>query len=235
MEMALEFPMAQVVGLDIVPPGNIAPLLASQGAQAANISFVAADLLKPLPFPDATFDYVHQQCMFEDLPAQHWPQILRELARITRPGGWVECVEPAEEIFDAGPGYQRLGAWTARMCRERGLDPDMGPKLRLLLHGAGLEQIVERVAPAFPDRTPSRERRLWQAQAIGVYETAIRDALLAAGIVTEDRYAAVLAQTRDEFTQARYANSDIIYVAYGRKPFGAPSRGYESGFYGAVR
>ena len=236
-EMALEFPMAQVVGLDLVLPTAIAPLLASQGTQGGDVSFVAADLLQPLPFPDATFDYVHQQCMFEDLPAQQWPRLLRELARITRPGGWVECVEPAEEIFDAGPGYRRLGAWTAHMCRERGLDPDLGPKLRLLLQAAGLEQVKERAVPAFPDRTPSRERRLWQAQAIGVYETAIRDALLAAGIVTEEQYAATLAQTRDEFAQGRYANSDIIYAAYGRKPLGPPPQSYgaDTGFYGPAR
>ncbi|MEO7000173.1 MAG: methyltransferase domain-containing protein [Ktedonobacterales bacterium] len=236
VEMALEFPMAQVVGLDLVPPDNIAPLLASQGLHATNVAFVAADLLQPLPFPDATFDYVHQQLLFDDLQAQRWPNILRELVRVTRPGGWVECAEPAEEIFDPGPGYQRMSAWTARLCRERGLDPDMGPKLRLLLQGAGLEQVTERAIPAFPDRTPSRERRLWQAQALGAYETVFRDALLAAGIVTEDRYAAALALAHDEFAQGSYANSDILYVAFGRRPPGAASpHTYERGLYGAVR
>ncbi len=232
VEMAAEFPEARVVGLDIVPPTNVAPMLASLGPLAANVSFVAADLLQPLPFPDGAFDYVHQQLMYDDLPAQQWPRILSELVRVTRPGGWVECIEQAEAPYDSGPAYQRLTAWMANLCRQRGVDPDMGPKLRYLLHAAGIEQPIERVIPCFPDRRPSRERRLWQAQALGVFETIFRDALLAAKLVTPEQFDAVLAQARVEFAQGRYANSDVIYVVFGRKPLARSSlHSYETGAY----
>jgi ubiquinone/menaquinone biosynthesis C-methylase UbiE len=234
IEMAAEFPHASVIGLDIVPPASVAPLLTSLGPLASNVSFVAADLLQALPFADDSFDYVHQQLMYDDLPAHQWPSILGELVRVTRPGGWVECIEQGEAPYDAGPAYQRLTAWMAHLCRQRGVDPDMGPKLRHLLYSAGIEQPFERIIPAFPNSTPSRERRLWQAQALGVFETVFRDALLAAKAVSPENFDAVLAQTRVEFAQARYANSDVLYVAFGRKPLtSSPLRRYDTGAYRA--
>ena len=169
-EMAAEFPGASVVGLDLVLPTNVEPMLAPLGSLAGNVAFVEGDALAGLPFADGAFDYVHMALLYSDLPAVHWPGLIREMARVTRPGGWVECVEPGEAIYDPSPAYARSARWINELCRQRGLDPDLGPKLRQLLWSAGLEPVTERVVPAFPDTRQTRERRLWQAQAVGVFE-----------------------------------------------------------------
>jgi len=217
VEMAAEFPGALVVGLDLVQPSNLTPMLAAMGPLARNVSFVEADLRERLPFPDATFDFAHMRLMFDDLPTEHHLLALREIVRVTRPGGWIECVEPGEAIYQPGPAYQLISQWVAQLCRRRGVDPDLGPKLKQLLSLAGVKQVSERVVSSFPDLTLTRERRLWQAQAIGAFESIFREPVLEAGIASPAEYSQALAAVRVEFEQGRYANSDVLYVAFGRR------------------
>lgn len=217
-ELAVEFPGAQVVGLDITPPTNLRPLFTALGASAANISFVAGDLLRPLPFPDGAFDFVHMRCMFADLPASRWPELLCELVRVTRPGGWIECIEPAEAVHDAGPVYLRTVQWIAAMTRGAGLDPDVGPKLKALLRRAGIPTVAERAVPSCANMSQPRERRMWQTQCIGVLDTYYRDPLVEAGIVTNAELDHAIAALRHEFQLNRHANADILYDVWGQRP-----------------
>jgi SAM-dependent methyltransferase len=217
VEMATEFPGAEIVGLDLVRPENLAPMLASLGPFAANVSFVESDLRWSLPFPDASFDFAHMRLMYDDLSPDHYLAALRELVRVTRPGGWVECAEPGEAVYHAGPAYQLLSAWVASLCRRRGVDPDLGPKVKELLRLAGVARVTERVAVTFPDLTVTRERRFWQAQAIGAFETIFREPTVEAGIASAEEYDRAVAAARAEFESGRYANSDVIYVAHGQR------------------
>jgi ubiquinone/menaquinone biosynthesis C-methylase UbiE len=217
VEMATEFPWAEVVGLDLVRPDNLAPMLAPLGSLAEKASFVEADLRQPLPFPDAHFDFAHMRLMYDDLPTEQYLFALRELVRVTRLGGWVECAEPCEAIYHAGPAYQLLSQWSAALCRRRGVDPDLGPKLQQLLRLAGVPQVTVRVARSFPDLAMTRERRLWQAQAIGAFESIFREPILEAGVATAEEFDHTLMAARFEFEAGRYANSDVLYVAYGQR------------------
>ena len=45
-----------------------------------------------------------------------------ELVRVTRPGGWVELVEPPFEIEREGPANQRLRTFTVALAASRGMD-----------------------------------------------------------------------------------------------------------------
>jgi SAM-dependent methyltransferase len=218
VEMATEFPGAAMVGVDLVQPDSLAPMLAALGVPAAQVAFVEADLRQRLPFPDASFDFAHMRLMRGALPPEQYLSALRELVRVTRPGGWVECTEPGEVLYQAGPAYQVLLRWTSAVLRSRGLDPDLGPKLQFLLRQAGVEVVTERIAVSFPDLALTRERRLWQAQAIGVFETTrVRAPILAAGVTTAEEYDRALAAARTEFASGRYANSDVLYIAYGQR------------------
>lgn len=217
VEMATEFPGAEVVGLDLVRPDNLAPMVAALGPLADHVSFVEADLRQPLPFPDASFDFAHMRLMYDDIPTEQYLAALRELVRVTRPGGWVECAEPGEVIYQPGPAYQLISQWVTALCRRHGVDPDLGPRVKELLRLAGIPRVTERVAPCFPDLTLTRERRLWQAQAIGAFESIFREPTIEAGIATAEEYDRALAGVRAEFDSGRYANSDVLYIAFGQR------------------
>jgi len=218
VEMATEFPGAQVVGLDLVTPGKAEAMLHTLGPLAANVSFVEADALKRLPFSDGTFDFVQLRLMYSDLPAASYPAVMRELMRVTRPGGWIECVEPGENIYDPGPAYQLTNRWTAELCRRRGLDPDMGPRLKYLLQEVGAVRVSEHVLSSFSDLTMTRERRLWQTQCLGVLNDVFRDPIIEAGIASAADYDNALQALRLEFDQGHHANSDPLYVTFGQRP-----------------
>lgn len=113
-EMTVEFADALVVGLDLVDGKTGRP----PGYQP-----VRADLLHGLPFREAAFDFVHQRLLFLGIPADSWPAVVRDLVRVTRPGGWIELAEfPVMRFANAGPAIERLREVTLQVVGARGLD-----------------------------------------------------------------------------------------------------------------
>jgi SAM-dependent methyltransferase len=113
-DLCLEFPDALVVGLDLVP--------GRMGHRPPNYKFVKANVLHGLPFADGTFDFVHQRLMVTALPVSTWPGVVRDLLRVTRPGGWVELVESGNGIEPRGPATTRLFELAAQLAASYELD-----------------------------------------------------------------------------------------------------------------
>ena len=55
------------------------------------------------------------------LPHDHWPFVVNELIRVTRPGGWVESVESIEDQ-QGGPAVDQIMRWVAAILQRRGID-----------------------------------------------------------------------------------------------------------------
>ncbi|HEX4204530.1 MAG TPA: methyltransferase domain-containing protein [Ktedonobacteraceae bacterium] len=78
-EMAAAFPIAKVVGVDMVDQtGQMDP------NPTRRFAFMQANVLEGLPFAANTFDFVHMRLLLFAIPAERWPQVLRELLRVTR-------------------------------------------------------------------------------------------------------------------------------------------------------
>jgi ubiquinone/menaquinone biosynthesis C-methylase UbiE len=112
-ELCGEFPDALVIGLDLV---------SGKPDRPANYRLVRANVLYPLPFLDDRFEFVHQRLLRSGVPVRSWATLMRELARVARPGGWVELVEAASEIEPAGTATEHLFELMRRLGRELGLD-----------------------------------------------------------------------------------------------------------------
>jgi hypothetical protein len=110
-DMTEEFPEALVVGLDLV---------SGKPNRPPRYQPVRADLLCGLPFLEGSFDFVHQRLLFLAIPTASWPALVQDLVRVTRPGGWVELVEPPLGLDGAGPAIQRL--LELSLAAARGLD-----------------------------------------------------------------------------------------------------------------
>lgn len=94
----------------------------------ANVDHVA-DAAGPLPFDDDTFDIIHASHILEHIPWQHTDRVLKEWARILKPGGWLEVWVPnglkaCRAFVAAEKGNTRL-AEESPMWRKRivGKDP----------------------------------------------------------------------------------------------------------------
>ncbi|KAK3838176.1 MAG: S-adenosyl-L-methionine-dependent methyltransferase [Linnemannia gamsii] len=140
MEMANEFPDATVTGIDMSPvfPTTIIP---------ENCRFLQHNILDPLPFPDNTFDYIHQRLLVAGLKPRDWVYVLQELERVTKPGGWVELVEVDGHGGNNGPMTAQLWNWIEQTLKERGINVNIGTELGLqaLMQQANLINIKHEV------------------------------------------------------------------------------------------
>lgn len=138
-EMAQTFPEARVAGVDIkAPPADA--LAVTVDPRQGQFAFTPGNVLEGLPFPDASFDFTHMRLMFLAIPADRWEHVAHELARVTRPGGWIELVEAGPEEH-GGPDVDQLLAWGTEMLRRRGIDANYGRRIGELLRETGLAHV----------------------------------------------------------------------------------------------
>jgi ubiquinone/menaquinone biosynthesis C-methylase UbiE len=217
-EMAQLFPRAKVVGLDVAPPHS--DEVASSGVgfdlRPPNYSFVAGNVLEGLPFPDASFDFVHMRLLIFAIPADRWPFVIGELARITRPGGWVESVESSDPR-DGGPAMDLLVSWVVALVARRGVDSNFARNIGDLLRAAGLAQVSAREIPlpigAYGGRIGS--------MLVRDYFSVIRSfegLLVAQGLTTEEEFDQTLATAQADLDSPQYRCVGPWNISFGQRP-----------------
>lgn len=124
-----------VLGLDLNHAANVFACATSPGAR-----FVTGNGLR-LPFPAGAFDA--SVCHFLLLWVDDRLQLLREMRRVTIPGGWVACLAEPDYggRIDFPEALAQLGRWQAQSLRRQGANPQVGRTLLGLMHQAGLEQL----------------------------------------------------------------------------------------------
>ena len=93
LETAYAYADIEVVGVDISEP-----MIAYATAQAAvqrrsNAHFQVMDILKPLSFPDASFDLINARYIVGFMRQEQWPILMQECLRVLRPGGILRLTE----------------------------------------------------------------------------------------------------------------------------------------------
>lgn len=134
IELAMGHPQVQVVGLDIKP--------VSPKAAPLNYECVQGNILQgSLPFRDNTFHYTHQRLLISAIPVHKWPDVIRELKRVTTPSGWIELVEGSNNFAHVGPNLREFLKWGTALAQARGIDPTMAEHLPELLARSNLQNI----------------------------------------------------------------------------------------------
>ncbi|KAJ1569957.1 hypothetical protein HK096_008539 [Nowakowskiella sp. JEL0078] len=90
-----------------------------------NITFKVGNVLERLPYPDNHFDVVFQRLLTGGIPKIKWNDVIKELHRVTKPGGFIELVEP-DITEKLGPTGQILIGGIYKALELRGLDPKFG-------------------------------------------------------------------------------------------------------------
>lgn len=209
-EMACEFPSAMVVGLDLEPPQQLRSALSV--ALPPNYQFVQGNVLQGLPFPDKMFDFTHQRLLSAAIPAQQWPRVVRELVRVTRPGGFVEIVE-SSPLPGVGPASRLLCTWLQDFLRLQGIDFSGVEEIGDMLTEAGAEQITQHPLDLpigswdTQIGTPMEKNML-----VGV--TALKPAICKHLHVAPDEFDRQLTATLHEWNQQRAHQR--VYLFYGQ-------------------
>ncbi len=141
---AIRLPGTPVTGLDI-DAQRIE--FARSMYDVPNLSFQHGDLTS-LPFEDDRFDLVF--CRFVLVHYPNPDEALREMRRVTRPGGRIvvyDMIHDGVWFSPSKPAFDELLSKTLAAMRERGMEPDQGLHLPVAMRCAGLREVQTRVIP----------------------------------------------------------------------------------------
>jgi SAM-dependent methyltransferase len=207
-ELSGQFPEALVVGLDLGP---------GKREQPAGHRFVRGNLLQGLPFRDGSFDFVHQRLLLAGLPLASWPGVVEDLVRVTRPGGWVELVEPPFEIEREGPANQRLRTFTVALAASRGMDSGrvVFDSVDGWLRQAGLVNVVRREIGVRIGEWGGQAGSLMVSDFRAAY-TRLLDAMEQRSMLTAEEGRDLIQRAQEEWQHNRMLWS--FAIAFGQKP-----------------
>jgi SAM-dependent methyltransferase len=149
----------------------------------ANIDFQVADV-HALPFADDTFDVTHAHQVLQHIADP--VQALREMARVTKPGGIVAVRDSDYSGFCWWPLIPELDEWLdlyRTAARANGGEPDAGRRLLSWAHSAGLTDVTA-TSSTWCFATPT-ERAYWGGMwADRILNSAIARQLVDSGQAT---------------------------------------------------
>ncbi|EPQ54467.1 hypothetical protein GLOTRDRAFT_121617 [Gloeophyllum trabeum ATCC 11539] len=99
LECAKTWKKCHFVGLDVVPLHPDLPQVGSSDL-ASRITWVQANFLEGLPFPNEEFDFVHVKRIARGVPEDKWDSLFEEISRVMKPGAAFEMIE--EDLYFPG-------------------------------------------------------------------------------------------------------------------------------------
>ncbi len=216
-EMALEFKQAQVIGFDLdrTPMEASRARLGPSGQFPSNFRFIEADALKPFPFADEQFDFTHARLISPFVPIALWPQVVAEMARVTRRAGYVEIVD-TEVIHTRSQAFNQIMEGGIGMMKRLGMHSGAAPYLAQYLRQAGLIRVQERHFVLGAGPHAQRQQRLLIADMLAAFEN-MEPIMVKTGTFSLEQYQSLMKRAREEVPQVGLQVP--VTVAYGMKPF----------------
>lgn len=208
-EMARLFPQAHVTGFDLEN------LTSSAQVTPSNVQFVRGNVLHGLPFADNSFDFVHQRLLVAGIPATCWPTVVLDLARVTRPGGWVELVEAGDSSLNVGPAMTRFLKWGRTVSQQRGINASLMAQIGMMLRRAGLVEVQERTLPLPLGSWGGRAGELLATDTLSAFGS-LQGVYCQALSLAPKQVREVLAALPEEWNAQHTVFQ--CFLAYGRKP-----------------
>jgi SAM-dependent methyltransferase len=131
--------------------------LGAPARELTNVHIIEGDARRT-GLPTSSFDLVHARLLFVNIPRPQ--EMLSEMVRIARPGGWVDSQEPDVLFLCDAPrrSWQRLTEAYLATYRQDGADPFIGRRLRELYRQAGLVDVQVAVRADHHTAGDSRHR-----------------------------------------------------------------------------
>jgi ubiquinone/menaquinone biosynthesis C-methylase UbiE len=201
-----------VLGLD-ANPANIR--LARESAAALGLANVRTDVAdaRSTGLPGCSFDLVYARLLLTNIPRPE--QVVSEMVRLARPGGWVAGEEP-DPIFVCYPpneAWARLVEVLQETWRLEQADINMGRRMPELYRAAGLEDVGFHV---FADVHPGGHRR---RMIVADLARSLRPKILGREVITERELDELDRAARSHIADPRTVMLPVLYfTTWGRKP-----------------
>lgn len=206
-------PGGRVVGID-ADPAHVAMAAEYAAEQRLSCVQVTAADARRTGLPSASYDLVHARTLLVNVPEP--AEVVAEMIRLTRPGGWVAAMEPDTEYgmcYPPHPAFARLSELFPVASGRHGADSRIGRRLPELLSQAGLVDVgAEARAQSYP---PGHSRRMIWPDLVRSVRTQVIQMGLATEAELDELDAAARAHLGDPLT---VSISGHFFLAWGRKP-----------------
>lgn len=206
-------PSGRVVGVD-ADPAHVAmatDMVATR--KLGNVEIVQADA-RNTGLQSSSFDVVHARTVLITLPEP--AEVVREMVRLAKPGGWVLSFEPDCEssiCYPAHPAYERLVDMFAPVFTRNGADWRIGRRVAEVYRSTGLLDVqVEARADVYPH---GHTRRTVRVDLIRSMQPHVVELALATETELNELSAAALTHLDDPDTVVM---PHISFLVSGRKP-----------------
>ncbi|CAJ0630949.1 2799_t:CDS:2 [Entrophospora sp. SA101] len=107
IDMAEKYPKSTFLGIDVANcfySGIIGESSSSSlsSSKPENLGFLQCNVIKGIPFPDNTFDFIRQYEMCMSFAENDWKYMINEFVRVLKPSGWIEISEFGYDLLLGG-------------------------------------------------------------------------------------------------------------------------------------
>jgi ubiquinone/menaquinone biosynthesis C-methylase UbiE len=206
-------PDGRVVGLDADPVHVAMARKLARQRGLGDVDIMAADA-RCTGLPSGTFDLVHARTLLVTVPDA--AEVLAEMVRLARPGGWIASLEPDTEYwlcYPAHPGCSRVSEIFQAAFSRNGADLLVGRHLTELYREAGLADIgVEARANIYRAGDTRRTIRLDLVRSM-------RPVVLELGLADEEELDELDRAVREHLDDPRtLVMPHLTFLVWGRKP-----------------
>jgi len=222
LDVAKVYPDMRVTAIDISQIMTEFARYQVREQELHNTHFIVMDALKPLDFPDNSFDFVNARFISGFMPKMKWPALMQECLRILRPGGIVRLTE-FESTISNSFAVDRMSELLAKAMYKAGqsFSPTgwqvaMTPMLERFLRDAGIQHI-QQAAHALNSSAKTKEY-LGQYQNLMVGFKLGQPYLVRMGVITPQEAERLYQQAMEEMMEPDYCAVLYFLSAWGEKP-----------------
>jgi ubiquinone/menaquinone biosynthesis C-methylase UbiE len=222
LELAQAYPHMQVTGIDVSPGMIDYANVQAHASGLDNASFKVGNITEPLDFPDDSFDLVNARHIEEVIPVAAFPQLFKEMFRVTRRGGIIRLTGSEWGVTNSY-AYETLMRQLLRASRIAGLDfsadgRNIGitPWLRRFLHDAGCVNIQER--PSFLDCSAGAELHDGGYRDLTLAFELMKPFLVGVGVTTPQQFEYLKPRLSLEMLEDSFRGIVYTLTAWGQKP-----------------
>ena len=221
-EVAHAYPQMEVTGIDISKTMIEYARAHARVRGLKNTRFRVMNALKPLDFPNESFDLVNARAIFTFMPPATWSELMQGCMRILRSGGIIRFTE-VEMGFASTPAFERYCGIFNRALQlagqsfsPNGLHVGITPMLGRFLRNAGFQHIQKKAHVI--DFSSGEEAHTGFYQDLKLGFKLGQPFMVKRGATTQEELDRLYEQALDEMQSDEFCALWFLLTVWGKKP-----------------